>query len=77
MKFLQWIDMRTLAKTASYWVVHVGVAAIVAYAVTQDFWAALTLSLLEPTVQAFAFLIHEKVWERKWQQVSAIVRGAS
>jgi uncharacterized membrane protein len=64
MKFFKWIDIRTLAKTGSYWVVHVTVAALVAYAVTRDFWAALTLSLLEPTVQAFAYLIHEKVWER-------------
>ena len=27
--------------------------------------ASLTLSLLEPTVQAFAFFFHEKVWERR------------
>jgi uncharacterized membrane protein len=59
----QWIDKRTLTKTSSYWVVHVSVAAMVAYAVTGDFITSLTLSLLEPTVQAFAFFAHEKLWE--------------
>lgn len=55
---------RTLAKTASYYVIHVCVAAMVAYAVTGNLWASLTLSLLEPTVQAVAFFFHEKAWER-------------
>jgi uncharacterized membrane protein len=54
----------TLMKTASYYVIHVTVAAAVAYAVTRNLWAALTLSLLEPTVQAVAFFFHEKLWER-------------
>jgi uncharacterized membrane protein len=54
----------TLKKTASYYVVHVLVASLVAYAVTGDLLIAVTLSLLEPTVQAFAFFFHEKVWER-------------
>lgn len=31
---------------------------------TRNLWAALTLSLLEPTVQAVAFFFHEKLWER-------------
>lgn len=54
----------TLKKTASYYVVHITVAAAVAYAVTGDLIIAFTLSLLEPTVQAFAFFFHEKAWER-------------
>ena len=54
----------TLKKTSSYYVVHVTVAALVAYAVTGDFLLSITLSLLEPTVQAFAFFFHEKAWQR-------------
>lgn len=65
MKTPQWIDSRTLAKTSTYWVVHVSVAALVAYLVTGDFLTSMTLSLLEPTVQAFAFFAHEKLWEQK------------
>ena len=57
-------NLSTLKKTASYYLVHITVAAAVAYAVTGDFLLALTLSLLEPTVQAFAFLFHEKAWQR-------------
>jgi uncharacterized membrane protein len=65
MKLPQWMDNRTLAKTSSYWVVHVSVAALVAYVVTGNLITSLTLSLLEPTIQAFAFFAHEKIWERK------------
>ncbi|MFI5447751.1 DUF2061 domain-containing protein [Polaromonas sp. UC242_47] len=57
-------NLPTLKKTASYYVLHVTVAALVAYAVTGNFLLALTLSLLEPTVQAFAFFFHEKAWQR-------------
>lgn len=54
----------TLKKTASHYVMHITVAAAVGYAVTGDVWLALTLSLLEPTVQAVAFFFHEKAWAR-------------
>ena len=57
-------NLATLKKTASYYVVHITVAAFVAYAVTGDLLMAFTLSLLEPTVQAVAFFCHEKVWAR-------------
>ena len=57
-------NLPTLMKTGSYYVIHVCVAALVAYAVTGNLWASLTLSLLEPTVQAVAFFFHEKAWDR-------------
>ena len=60
-----------LMKTGSYYVVHVCVAAMVAYAVTGNLWAALTLSLLEPTVQAVAFFFHEKAWDRARRKAQA------
>ena len=53
-----------LMKTGSYYLIHICVAALVAYAVTGNLWASLTLSLLEPTVQAVAFFFHEKAWAR-------------
>ena len=66
----------TMKKTSSYYVVHVTVAALVAYAVTGDFLLSITLSLLEPTVQAFAFFFHEKAWQR-WggQDVTSRVKA--
>jgi uncharacterized membrane protein len=61
-------NLSTLKKTGSYYLVHITVAACVAYAVTGNLVASLTLSLLEPTVQAFAFFAHEKLWERRAQR---------
>ena len=57
-------NLPTLQKTGSYYLLHITVAALVAYAVTGNLLVSLTLSLLEPTVQAFAFFFHEKAWQR-------------
>lgn len=64
-------NLATLKKTGSYYLVHITVAALVAYAVTGDLLMAFTLSLLEPSVQAFAFFFHEKAWQR-WNQRRAL-----
>ncbi|RLZ08411.1 DUF2061 domain-containing protein [Acinetobacter sp. 2JN-4] len=57
-------NQRTLKKTLSYYILHISVAMLVAYAITGNLLVSATLSLLEPTVQAFAFFFHEKVWSR-------------
>lgn len=67
-KFLQ-VNQRVLKKTFSYYIMHITVAMLVAYCVTGNFWMAMTLSLLEPTVQAFAFFFHEKIWNKKEKKV--------
>lgn len=61
-------NQRVFKKTFSYYIMHITVAMLVAYAVTRNFWMAVTLSLLEPTVQAFAFFFHEKVWNKRDQK---------
>lgn len=61
-------QLPVLKKTASYYVLHMLVASIVAYAVTRDVVMAVTLSLLEPTVQAVAFFFHEKAWQWRGQR---------
>ncbi len=58
----------TLRKTGSYYAMHIMVAASVAYVVTGNWLAALTLSLLEPSVQAVAFFFHERAWQRVAQR---------
>ena len=70
-------NLPTLKKTASYYVVHVVVASLVAYAVTGSLTVAITLSLLEPAVQAFAFFFHEKAWERLGKRRAAGVAAAA
>lgn len=57
-------NSRTLKKTLSYYIVHISVAMMVAYVITGNLIMAATLSLIEPTVQAFAFFFHEKIWNR-------------
>lgn len=66
-KFIDY-NQKTLKKTLSYYFMHITIAMLVGYFVTGNIWMALTLSLLEPTVQAFAFFFHEKVWEVKASQ---------
>lgn len=63
-----------LMKTATYYVMHVTVAMAVAYAVTGSWLAALTLSLLEPTVQAVAYFFHERAWARAQRRPAAEAR---
>ncbi|MEJ5139227.1 MULTISPECIES: DUF2061 domain-containing protein [Acinetobacter] len=67
--FLQ-SNQRVFKKTLSYYIMHITVAMLVAYAVTGNFWMAVTLSLLEPTVQAFAFFFHEKAWNKRDQKAA-------
>ena len=69
-------NLPTLAKTGSYYLIHICVAALVAYAVTGNLIASLTLSLLEPTVQAVAFFFHEKAWERAARRRQALAMDA-
>jgi uncharacterized membrane protein len=51
---------------------HITVAATVAYAVTGDWAASITLSLLEPTVQAVVYFFHERAWQ-KAEKLAALV----
>lgn len=56
--------MRTLAKTATYSVLHVTVAFCVGYALTGSWQLALSISLIEPAVQTVSFYFHERAWDR-------------
>ena len=58
-------NQRMFKKTFSYYIMHITIAMLVGYFVTGNIWMALTLSLLEPTIQAIAFFFHEKIWEAK------------
>jgi uncharacterized membrane protein len=58
-------DMRILAKTLSYSVMHITIAVILAYLLTGNLAIALGIGILEPLVQSLAFPLHEWLWERK------------
>lgn len=55
--------MRTLSKTATYFMMHLTVAILLAYALTGDWAVALSIGILEPLVQAVFFAGHERLWE--------------
>ena len=57
-------NQRMFKKTFSYYVMHITVAMLVGYFVTGSLWMAITLSLLEPTVQTVAYFIHERMWDQ-------------
>ena len=61
----RWINTYsfTIKKTASYYVTHIMVAAMVAYTVTGDLVTAVTFSSLEPTVQAVVYFFLERLWQ--------------
>ncbi len=56
--------MRLALKTGSYSLLHFTVAIAVTYALTQNWRAALAVGLVEPIVQTFAFLAHDRIWAR-------------
>lgn len=51
-------------KTASYGVMHMTIAIVVAYALSGDWRIALAIGLVEPVIQTIAFFFHEKAWHR-------------
>lgn len=51
-------------KIASYGVMHLIVAILVAYALTRDWRIALAVGVVEPFFQTIAYSIHDRVWHR-------------
>lgn len=51
-------------KIASYGVMHLVVAIVVAYGLTRDWRIALAVGLVEPFFQTIAYSIHDRVWHR-------------
>lgn len=56
--------MRTVKKTATYSLMHLTVAVLVAYALTRDWRIAAGIGLIEPVFQTVAFALHERAWAR-------------
>lgn len=56
---------RSLAKTATFAIVHYTVAFSIAYALTGSVPVAGAIALLEPVANALAYFVHERLWERR------------
>ena len=58
-------SIRRLAlKVASYGVMHLIVAVLVAFAITRDLRLALAVGVVEPIFQTFAYTMHDRLWHR-------------
>jgi uncharacterized membrane protein len=55
---------RLALKIASYGVMHLIVAMLVAWAITRDWRMALAVGAVEPIFQTLAYSIHDRVWHR-------------
>lgn len=55
---------RLALKIASYGVMHLVVAMLVAWAITRDWRMALAVGVVEPFFQTIAYSIHDRVWHR-------------
>lgn len=55
---------RLALKIASYGVMHLIVAILVAFVLTRDWRIALAVGLIEPIFQTIAYSIHDRVWHR-------------
>ncbi|MFW0777176.1 MAG: DUF2061 domain-containing protein [Rickettsiales bacterium] len=58
----------TLAKTATYCLMHFMVAIAVAYALSGDWAIALSIGIIEPLVQTVFFNAHERGWNKARRQ---------
>ena len=63
-------------KTATYAIMHLVVAVLVAYALTFDWRKALAIGIIEPFVQTFAFALHDRYWRRREQSAPGHREGA-
>jgi uncharacterized membrane protein len=58
-------SIRQLAlKIASYGVMHLVVAILVAFALTRDWRIALAVGMVEPIFQTLAYTVHDRIWHR-------------
>ena len=55
---------RLALKIASYGLMHLVVAILVAFALTRDWRIALAVGVVEPIFQTFAYSIHDRIWHR-------------
>jgi uncharacterized membrane protein len=65
------VDVLSL-KTATYGIMHLVVAILVAYALTLDWRKALAIGIVEPFVQTIAFTLHDRYWRAREHSASGV-----
>jgi uncharacterized membrane protein len=60
-----------MIKTATFAVVHMGVAFTIVYLMTGDFMVGGAVALVEPLCNSVAYFFHERLWER-WRATGSL-----
>ncbi|MFQ3198208.1 MAG: putative membrane protein [Paraglaciecola sp.] len=58
-------------KTLTFAITHFSVAFSVAYILTGSFVVGGLIAVVEPAVNTVAYIIHERIWERKRSRMTA------
>lgn len=59
-----------MVKTATFAVMHVGVAFTIVYLMTGDFMIGGAVALVEPLCNSVAYFFHERLWDR-WRETGS------
>lgn len=65
--------MKTGLKTTTFAITHFSVAFTVAWVLTGSPLIGGLIAMVEPAINTVAYVIHEKIWERKAQKYAARV----
>ena len=57
-------NVKTGIKTSTFAVTHFSVAFTLAWLLTGDILIGGLIALIEPTVNTFAYLVHERIWQK-------------
>ena len=55
--------LRSVLKALTYRIIGSITTGILAYAVTRDFGASLTITAIEPLVKTIVYYLHERAWQ--------------
>jgi uncharacterized membrane protein len=58
--------MQIAMKTTTYSIMHMVVAFLVAYALSDSWKLALSIGMIETTIQTVAYFFHERLWARRF-----------
>lgn len=72
MPYLKRHESKTQVKTASFAVIHFGVAFSVTYLLTGDAFIGGLMATIEPAINSVAYFFHERVWQRNKHNVAPL-----
>jgi uncharacterized membrane protein len=65
-----------MIKTATFAVMHIGVAFTIVYLMTGDFMVGGAVAIIEPLCNSVGYFFHERLWER-WRTTGTFIARTS